>query len=52
MEFVLRPASPRVGREVTVHATLGVDTDPGRACTPGDVSEFLRRAGRDDTSIR
>ncbi|MGW2587147.1 hypothetical protein ACWCYZ_38695 [Streptomyces virginiae] len=42
--------SQRGGRKVTVPA-LGVDTDLGRALTPGDVSEFLRRAGLEDVDL-
>ncbi|MET9887541.1 hypothetical protein ABZZ20_31270 [Streptomyces sp. NPDC006430] len=35
---------------MTVHA-LGVDADLGRAHSPADVSEFLRRAGLDDVDL-
>lgn len=49
-EIVIHPVSPRGGRKVTVHA-LDVDTDLGRAFTPGDVSEFLRRAGMEDVVL-
>ncbi|MGW3328547.1 hypothetical protein [Streptomyces virginiae] len=43
-EIVIHPVSPQGGRKVTAHA-LSVDADLGRAFTPADVSEFLRRAG-------
>lgn len=49
-EIVIHPVSPQGGRKVTVHA-LGVDADLGRAFTPGDVSEFLRRAGLEDVDL-
>ncbi|MGW3056413.1 hypothetical protein ACWC98_10775 [Streptomyces goshikiensis] len=43
-EIVIHPVSPRGGRKVTAHV-LGVAADLGRAFTPTDVSELLRRAG-------
>lgn len=49
-EIVIHPVSPQGGRKVTVHA-LGVDADLGRAFTPGDVSEFLSRAGLEDVDL-
>lgn len=42
IEIVIHPVSLQGGRKVTAHA-LGVDTDLGRAFTPADVSELLRR---------
>ncbi|MFD9523640.1 hypothetical protein [Streptomyces sp. NPDC059979] len=42
--------APQGGRKVTVHA-LGVDAALDRAFTPGDVSEFLRRAGLEDVDL-
>ncbi|MEU9376112.1 hypothetical protein AB0D94_20375 [Streptomyces sp. NPDC048255] len=50
MEIVIHPVSPKGGRKVTLHA-LGVDADLGRAFTPGDVSEFLRKAGLEDVDL-
>ncbi|MDX3539024.1 hypothetical protein PV721_32775 [Streptomyces sp. MB09-01] len=46
-ESVIHPVSlsPQGGRKVTVHA-LGTDAELGRAFTPGDVSQFLRRSAR------
>ncbi|TDU73827.1 hypothetical protein [Streptomyces sp. KS 21] len=49
-EIVVHPVSPQGGRKVTVHA-LGVDADLGRAFTPADVSEFLRRVGLEDVDL-
>lgn len=49
-EIVIHPVSPKGGREVTVHA-LGVDADLGRAHSPADVSEFLRRVGLEDVDL-
>ncbi|MFF3431369.1 hypothetical protein [Streptomyces sp. NPDC002602] len=49
-EIVIHPVSPRDGRKATVHA-LGLDADLRRAFTPGDVSEFLRRAGLEDVDL-
>ncbi|MFJ3204600.1 hypothetical protein [Streptomyces sp. NPDC086989] len=49
-EIVIHPVSPRGGRKITVHA-LGVDADLGRAFTPADVSELLRRAGLEDVEL-
>ncbi|MFA7766388.1 hypothetical protein [Streptomyces sp. NRRL S-448] len=49
-EIVIHPVSPQGGRKGTVHA-LGVDADLGRAFTPADVSEFLRRAGLEDVDL-
>ncbi|MEU4360007.1 hypothetical protein [Streptomyces virginiae] len=49
-QIVIHPVSPQGGRKVTVHA-FGVDADLGRAFTPGDVSEFLRRAGLEDVEL-
>ncbi|MFA7765376.1 hypothetical protein [Streptomyces sp. NRRL S-448] len=49
-EIVIHPVSPMGGRKVSVHA-LGVDADLGRAFTPADVSEFLRRAGLEDVDL-
>ncbi|MGW2273467.1 hypothetical protein [Streptomyces yangpuensis] len=49
-EIVIHPVSPQGGRKVTAHA-LGVDVDLGRAFTPGDVSEFLRRAGLEGVDL-
>ncbi|THA75432.1 hypothetical protein [Streptomyces sp. A0592] len=43
--IVIHPVSPRGGRKVTMRA-LGMDTDLGRAFTPGGVSEILRRVGQ------
>lgn len=50
MEIVIHPVSPKGGRKVTLHE-LGVDADLGRAFTPGDVSEFLRKAGLEDVDL-
>ncbi|MFG2486900.1 MULTISPECIES: hypothetical protein [Streptomyces] len=49
-EIIVHPVSPQGGRKVTVHA-LGVDVDLGRAQTPRDVAEFLRRAGLEDVDL-
>lgn len=49
-EIVVHPVSPKGGRQVTVHA-LGVDAELGRAYTPADVVEFLRRAGLEDVDL-
>jgi len=49
-EIVVHPVSPKGGRKVTAHVH-GVDADLGRAFTPGDVSEFLRRAGLEDVDL-
>ncbi|MDX3538122.1 hypothetical protein PV721_27970 [Streptomyces sp. MB09-01] len=49
-EIVVHPVSAQGGRKVTVHA-LGVDADLGRAFTPEDVSEFLRRAGLEGVEL-
>ncbi|MFD5419519.1 hypothetical protein ACFWJT_16020 [Streptomyces sp. NPDC127069] len=50
MEIVVHPVSPKGGRKVTAHV-FGVDADLGRAFTPADVSEFLRRAGLEDVDL-
>ncbi|MFD9271392.1 hypothetical protein ACFWB1_37355 [Streptomyces goshikiensis] len=50
MEIVIHPVSPQGGRKVTAHV-LGVDADLGRAFTPADVPEFLRRAGLEDVDL-
>ncbi|OKK16113.1 hypothetical protein AMK16_25690 [Streptomyces sp. CB00455] len=49
-EIVIHPVSPQGGRKVTMHA-LGVDTDLGRAHSPADVSELLRRTGLEDVDL-
>lgn len=49
-EIIIHPVSPRGGRKVTVHAH-GVDADLGRAHSPVDVSESLRRAGWEDVDL-
>ncbi|MGW3324779.1 hypothetical protein [Streptomyces virginiae] len=49
-KIVIHPVPPQGGRKVTVHA-LGVDADLGRAFTPGDVAESLRRAGLEDVDL-
>lgn len=50
IEIVIHPVSPQGGRKVTAHV-FGVDADLGRAYTPADVSEFLRRAGLEDVDL-
>ncbi|MDX3536778.1 hypothetical protein PV721_20840 [Streptomyces sp. MB09-01] len=47
---MIHPVAPQGWRKVTVHA-LVVDADLGRAFTPADVSEFLRRAGLEDVDL-
>ncbi|MCY0928287.1 hypothetical protein OTB20_19220 [Streptomyces sp. H27-H1] len=49
-EIVIHPVSRTGGRKVTAHVH-GVDADLGRAFTPADVSEFLRRAGLEDVDL-
>ncbi|MFE2925352.1 hypothetical protein [Streptomyces goshikiensis] len=49
-EIIVHPVSSKGGRKVTVHA-LGVDADLGRAQTPRDVAEFLRRAALEDVDL-
>ncbi|MEU6756953.1 hypothetical protein [Streptomyces sp. NPDC046685] len=49
-EIIVHPVSPQGGRKVTAHVH-GVDADLGRAHTPADVVEFLRRAGLEDVDL-